>query len=137
MSQKIYVSIEYSNNFIKKFIPALLTKKLSKKSLEKQYTNMFKYIEENYEIKRNDIFKNLLNNLHFNKYNKQIIISCDNNAYINNTKIDELLRLIDFGNSTIKGTNLISEVVEWLNTNMYYLYRVYLKVQTEKNNERR
>lgn len=138
MNKKIYVKSSRGNNFIRRFLPELFISRLYSKSKNKQYKRIFDYISNNYKISKKDIFETLKNNLIFSNYGANIVITSNDNIRLNkDIRLSAILSLIDYGNLEVKGTNLINDIIDWLNNKIDHVYILYLATQKKKEKSER
>lgn len=116
--------------FIKKFLPALFAKLLWEKC---NNLNSIKYLEKEYKISRNELFSSLKNNLLVDQSQKILKLRVDNNILINkNIKLETALRIIEYGNCTVKGSDVINKIIIFINNNIFNLYLISLKSREKK-----
>ena len=116
--------------FVKKFLPNLFTKLLREKCSN---LNSIKYLEKEYKISRNDLFSSLKNNLLVDQSQKILKLRGDNNILINkNIKLETALRIIEYGNCTVKGSDVINKIIIFINNNIFNLYLISLKSREEE-----
>ena len=116
--------------FVKKFLPALFAKLLREKCSN---LNSVKYLEKEYKISRNDLFNSLKNNLLVDQSQKILKLRVDNNILINrNIKLETALRIIEYGNCTVKGSDVINKIIIFINNNIFNLYLISLKSREEE-----
>ena len=116
--------------FVKKFLPALFAKLLREKCSN---LNSIKYLEKEYKISRNELFNSLKNNLLVDQSQKILKLRVDNNILINkNIKLETALRIIEYGNCTVKGSDVINKIIIFINNNIFNLYLISLKNRGEE-----
>lgn len=116
--------------FVKKFLPDLFTKLLREKC---NNLNSIKYLEKEYKISRNDLFSSLRNNLLVDRGQKILKLRVDNNILINkNIRLETALRIIEYGNCAVKGSNVINKIIVFINNNIFNLYLISLKSREQK-----
>lgn len=122
--------------FTKKFLPTLFAKLLREKCSN---LNSIKYLEKEYEISRDAIFKVLKDNLLVDKSQKILKLRVDDNTLINkNIKLETALRIITYGNCEVKGSDAIDKIVTFINNNIFNLYLISLaNREKEKKSERK
>lgn len=116
--------------FVKKFLPALFAKLLREKCSN---LNSIKYLEKEYKISRDELFSSLKNNLLVDQSQKILKLRVDNNILINkNIKLETALRIIEYGNCTVKGSDVINKIIIFINNNIFNLYLISLKSKEEE-----
>lgn len=116
--------------FVKKFLPALFAKLLREKCSN---LNSIKYLEKEYKISRDELFSSLKNNLLVDQSQKILKLRVDNNILINkNIKLETALRIIEYGNCTVKGSAVINKIIIFINNNIFNLYLISLKSREEE-----
>lgn len=116
--------------FVKKFLPALFAKLLREKCSN---LNSIKYLEKEYKISRDELFSSLKNNLLVDQSQKILKLRVDNNILINkNIKLETALRIIEYGNCTVKGSDVINKIIIFINNNIFNLYLISLKSREEE-----
>ena len=116
--------------FVKKFLPDLFTKLLREKC---NNLNSIKYLEKEYKISRNDLFSSLRNNLLVDRGQKILKLRVDNNILINkNIRLETALRIIEYGNCAVKGSNVINKIIVFINNNIFNLYLISLQSREQK-----
>ena len=116
--------------FVKKFLPDLVTKLLREKCSN---LNSIKYLEKEYKISRDELFSSLKNNLLVDQSQKILKLRVDNNILINkNIKLETALRIIEYGNCTVKGSDVINKIIIFINNNIFNLYLISLKSREEE-----
>ena len=116
--------------FVKKFLPDLFTKLLRVKCSN---LNSIKYLEKEYKISRDELFSSLKNNLLVDQSQKILKLRVDNNILINkNIKLETALRIIEYGNCTVKGSDVINKIIIFINNNIFNLYLISLKSKEEE-----
>ena len=116
--------------FVKKFLPDLFTKLLGEKCSN---LNSVKYLEKEYKISRDELFSSLKNNLLVDQSQKILKLRVDNNILINkNIKLETALRIIEYGNCTVKGSDVINKIIIFINNNIFNLYLISLKSREEE-----
>lgn len=60
------------------------------------------------------------------EHNDTMILTIDGNSALQGHRLDSLLRLIDFGNASVKGLGCISKAFNYIQINVESLYRLYL-----------
>lgn len=60
------------------------------------------------------------------EHNDILILAIDGNSAVHGHRLDALLRLIDFGNASVKGLGCISKAFNYIQSNVESLYRLYL-----------
>ena len=77
------------------------------------------YLENNYSVSLSYILKQLENNVKINSIDDSLIqIYFDKNKVVKNTKLEDILELLEYGNLDIKAPKLISRI---LNTSINML----------------
>ena len=116
--------------FVKKFLLDLFTKLLREKCSN---LNSIKYLEKEYKISRDELFSSLKNNLLVDQSQKILKLRVDNNILINkNIKLETALRIIEYGNCTVKGSDVINKIIIFINNNIFNLYLISLKSREEE-----
>ena len=116
--------------FVKKFLPALFAKLLREKCSN---LNSIKYLEKEYKISRDELFSSLKNNLLVDQNQKILKLRVDNNILINKSiKLETALRIIEYGNCTVKGSDVINKIIIFINNNIFNLYLISLKSRKEE-----
>ena len=92
-----------------------------------QYKKMNSYLKKQYNLSIAEIIDLLEDNIVVNKVKNLFLLTIDTNAIEQKSKIklETLIRLIDCGNTEIKGINLISDSVNYLKDNVLNIYRIY------------
>ena len=79
------------------------------------------------------MFNSLKNNLLVDQSQKILKLRVDNNILINkNIKLETALRIIEYGNCTVKGSDVINKIIIFINNNIFNLYLISLKSREEE-----
>lgn len=126
--KKLYISSNYGSKFIKYNLPKLASKLLIEKLSTKSLDNIFVYIKNNYNISKKVIFRNIVDSIRVSKYynSNSFVLYIDSNVMIKNIKLESLLDLITYGNSSIKGSNVILDTLEYIKNNLPTFYQYYI-----------
>ena len=86
------------------------------------------YLSGKYNIYIVDIIDAFCKNISFQKYKNYIYDICvDTNAIINGLNLSTLVNTIDYGNFEVKGIHLFDTVLNYIQVNLNFIYRHYLK----------
>ena len=123
----IFVRDVVSENFVR-IIPKFLEKRVLDKISENNYVAMQDYLQKTYGISLQHIIKELfIKGFSYSKVKNLYIVRI--NDSIRETKSQEklstLVRLIDYGNSEVRGINLFGSAVNYIRGNILNIYKVY------------
>lgn len=126
----IFVSDVISEEFIKTlpfFIVQIIDENI-KNNKKRKYNKMNKYLQDNFKLSIDTVVDTLLKKgFNFNKvkHTYTITINYAIREPMTGLKIDSLVRLIDFGNTEIKGIHLIDTAIDYISNNILNIYRLY------------
>lgn len=127
---KIYSDIK-SEEFNYEIVPYLIIKVITKIYNVSVYKgickNMDNYLKENYKLTIKEIIGHLRECIKVSKENNKYLIQIDPNKIIKGYRVELLLRLIDYGNSSVKGINLIKRAEEYIKPKLGVFYMFYKK----------
>lgn len=130
----IYIQDNLDTEFIYKFIPKMYNIYLHNNLIKSNKIN--NYLLHNYNISIEYLIQEVANNLLITKINNSYVIEINKNIVDIKTNLNLLIlvKLVDFGNSDIKGINLFFKTLKQLKENFIYLYQIY---KINKERERR
>lgn len=130
----IYIQDNLDTEFIYKFIPKMYNIYLHNNLIKSNKIN--NYLLHNYNISIEYLIQEVANNLLITKINNSYVIEINKNIVDIKTNLNLLIlvKLVDFGNSDIKGINLFFKTLKQLKENFRYLYQIY---KINKERERR
>lgn len=102
---------------------------------------MITYLKENYNLSLSELLKLIQNNYQVAKYDDLTIISFNNNIKYNISNDEEiyfltLLKLINYGNLEIRGTNIFTETANYIRNNLGGIYD-YMWIKSLTGGERK
>lgn len=125
--KKVIISSSYGEYFIKNKLPLVFAKLLNERLHKKNIQNIFTYITDNYKISKETLISNILKSIKVSKYDKtKYILYFDNNIYIDDVNLENLVSLITYGNREIRGSNVILDAMTYLKKNLSSIYKLYI-----------
>lgn len=123
--------IDYTN-FFEKFISSKMIEFLRLNCSEEmnvRLSSIESYIKDNYNIvvSSKGLIEMAFNNLIVIKDNISYNLMLNNNIMVPKTvyKLDTFIRLIEYGNLDVKGTNIVNNTFKYIKNNIRLLYNVY------------
>ena len=109
-----------SYEFLKKHTKSIFSEILNHFIKEKRFelNNFDNYFKDNYNLSLYQFFDKLENSINIQETKNKNIILINGNEKIKDTRLEELISIIDYGNTKIKGCGLIREVVNYLKENL-------------------
>ena len=122
--KKIYINTNYSKSFINNYLIKIIRSNLIRKLAEPKYLPMNNYLESNYKLSLRELVELVCNNLKINKYANDYIVHLNRVIKYNDTRLEVLADLVDFGNTSIQGVNLFNRTLKEVEENVdsYYSY---------------
>lgn len=130
---KIITDIKDSQ-FVSETLPRLVKvyvmDNLNKMHRLKQDLEMRKHLKKNYNLDLNEICSNIDKYLKVIEYtDAHHLVEIDSTQTIgdSNYNIDTIIRLIDYGNSDVKGLSLVNETMKYIQSELADFYTMYMK----------
>ena len=122
----IYIKDVFDSEFVKEFIPKIITARVGWLVKRKNLNKMNKFLKAQYGITVDDIVANL--RFSVNKVAKAYSISVNNNIKEpkSQEKIISLVKLLDYGNLEIKGQDIVHSSMLYVNANLNAIYKAYM-----------
>ena len=115
---KIYLKDIYPTQFVYEYLPKVIIKYFLE-NMNKYKKEIEKYLQSKYNITINQFINVMSKSFKIVKYGRLYIISISNNY------IDNIMRIIDYGNSEFKGLNLFNKSARKIEDSVYSLYLKY------------
>lgn len=117
-----------SKEFIEQYIPAIMYRKAIQLTNEPRVKVMNEYLKENYKITILDVIRQVSRKFEINYNDDSTILKLNNNTLEEKSqvKLSALVRLINDGNTEVKGTRILSKVKEYIHDNIQVIYSTYL-----------
>lgn len=122
----IVFPVALPEDFVKEFLPTYILNKIIATQLPDKFTNMDAYLES-IGIKLNTIqvLKEVVTNLSVKKVNDVYIIEPSNVDKINGYTHKQLINIIDYGTTEVKGTRVYTEIERFINNNKGIIVNQY------------
>ena len=134
--QRVYLSLEYPDQFIYEYIPKVFTDIVIYQLKQNEKSAMHTYIKEHYNLNFSDINK-YLDKLRIDRYAFGYVIHCDiSDKTANGYYLREIFHVISYGNLEIKGLHIIDGALDYIRKNANVLYRLYLFNCSRFNNRK-
>ena len=129
------MSILISNNVEKEFVITTLKDCYLSYLREVLFSNKFNkeavalmndYLTKNYNIDFNILFNLITNNLHVTTQGDNYKLSVNEEVIVNrNYRLGMLMRLVDYGNSEIKGLHLFNKVEKYIQRRLHAIFTIH------------
>lgn len=122
----IYINDSVSEYFVYNYLPRMITllcverlKKVDSKAIDNYLSTI------NEELTAQKLISLLKNNLKISKVGNKYIITIDNSKIEYNYNFASLIRLLDYGNTSVKGLNVVNKVFKFVQNNLRPIYTRY------------
>lgn len=131
--KRLIVKAKYGQDFTHNKLPKLFLKLLSAELSNPINITMLTYIRDNYNINTFQLILLLQNNLRISGYVDNVIIDfntvkiaeqINEDGILIPVYLETLIHLIDYGNLEVKGTNIISNIINYLQSHIDSLYKL-------------
>lgn len=121
------------DNFVKSFIPSIISIRMKGVCLSKNTQAMDDYLNKMYGLNTMEVVSKVADNIVTSWYGNNCQIGIDTNAYEDksNQRLESLMKLIDTGNSDVKGLGIFRESLMYINYYISEAYKLYLKRNKE------
>ena len=125
------------DNFVSNYIPYLISKKLKGVWASKNTDKIDDYLNKMYGIDSRYVVDLVSENVETSWYGTTCQIGINTNIYDDksNQRIESLMKLIDSGNTDVKGLNIFRETLMYINTYINQAYKLYIKLNTINKKE--
>jgi hypothetical protein len=124
--KRLIVKAKYGQDFTHVKLPKLFLKLITSELSKPINITVLTYIRDNYNINKPQLIALLKANLRVSGYADNIIIDF-NNAKINeeeNLYLETIIDFINDGNLQFRGSNIINNIINYLEANLDSLYRL-------------
>lgn len=124
---RLIVKGRYGENFAKYKLVPFVRKAIISELHNKKYALMHKYVSKYYDITPSDIIKLMTANIEVmnDRAHRQIVISINPNIKLKDKiTLDQIIRLYDYGNRDVRGTNLFISLFRSIEENADMLYKI-------------
>lgn len=122
----VYIDDIFDKDFIENYIPFVILSRIKSVAKKKNLNHINEFLKRNYSITVDDV----LNAIEFsiNKYSKVYSIIINNNIIEQKSKekVISLVKLIEYGNLEVKGTNLINSSFLYIKNHLNEIYMSYI-----------
>lgn len=129
----IYLITNYKrgidDNFVLNYIPKTIAIRMFEVCDKKDTSRMDDYLTKMYGITTKDVIKDVASHIDTNWYGDLCEIGIDTNAYNikSNQRIESLMKLVDNGNSDVKGLGIFRESLMFIKQYINLMYKSYLR----------
>ena len=110
--QRIIISKEYPEEFVRKYLPALFFNIAKRETLQYQQSRMNDYLNKTYKISIVDVVP-YLKKVRVDAYRDTYILYLDSEQLASeDAKIREILHVVNNGNIEVRGLNIIDKSLE-------------------------
>lgn len=132
--QRIIISKEYPEEFVRKYLPALFFNIAKRETLQYQQSRMNDYLNKTYKISIVDVIP-YLKKVRVDAYRDNYILYLDSEQLASeDAKIREILHVVNNGNIEVRGLNIIDKSLDYLIRNMARIYQLYCFTHTHVAN---
>lgn len=121
---KIYISQNFPEDFVYHYIPKVLIKFFLQK-MKPNVKTIDEFLLSNYKINHIQLINLISKSIVIRKYGNLYIIT------IGNDYVSEIMRVIDYGNSNIKGLNIFNYCSKRVQDKVMSLYTKYQFISKE------
>lgn len=127
---KLYSSIK-SEDFNYNVVPHLLVRAVNSMYSKNKHNgithNLDTYLKNSYGLSIVEVLNQLNTCLRVGEVANEYIIEIDQNKRLGEHNLYMLFRLINYGNASIKGTNIIDDAIKYVSRRLNIFYRFYMK----------
>ncbi len=113
--------------FVGSYLPKLIYIKTKELSKNKRCKEMDNYLKNNLDITLRDAIKEICDNYTIKEVNDIYVLEPNGNLSYKGQRLDMLMRLIDIGNTEIKGTGIFTNACKFLNEHEKLIYFDYMQ----------
>lgn len=110
--------------FVSKYIPIMIYNYILGQSSTQRYKVMQSYFKENLNLNLNEVIKEICDNYKVTAINNYYIVKLSNVKH-GDYELSALLRLIDKGTMSTKGTNIFTDAYKYIKENAGMIYLLY------------
>lgn len=117
------------DNFVKSFIPNIISIRMRGVCLSKNTQAMDDYLNKMYGLTTMEVVDEVAHNIDTSWYGNNCQIGIDTNAYDgkSNQRLESLMKLIDTGNTDVRGLGIFRESLMYINHYINEAYKLYLR----------
>ena len=131
--KRLILKANYGEEFTHIKLPKLFLKLINAELSNPLNITIITYIRDNYNINRFQLIDLLRYNLRISRYADNVIIDFNmaiikeeilEDGTINIIYLDTLLNLLDYGNLEVKGANILTNIINYLQSHVDGLYKL-------------
>lgn len=123
--QRLIISSKYSEDFVYRYLPALLKQYIKEQILRNQKSDAIKYINKHYAISLEELLC-FIDYIRVSKFKNIYILDYDVNVkHKSKIPVRSILHILTYGNIEVKGLHIIDRAIEFVANNLNHIYRGY------------